>query len=88
MRGILCGLHKWDLVQAIFGGDSSSFSVQEEEAGIYDVHSSIWCRKKSWSRHQKCERRRRDFVMFTLLSGATRNPGHGTRNARGGGDFW
>ena len=25
--------------------------------------------------------------MFTLLSGATRDPGHSTRNARGGGQF-
>ena len=41
--------------------------LQEEEAGIYDVHSSIWCRKRSWSRHQKCKRRRREFIMFTLL---------------------
>ena len=40
--------------------------MQEEEAGIYDVHSSI----------------------STLLSGAARDPGHGTRNARGGGNFW
>ena len=25
--------------------------------------------------------------MFTLLSGAARDPGHGTRNARGGGEL-
>ena len=48
----------------------------------------ILCHKKSWSWHQKCKRRRWEFMMFTLLSGATRYPGHSTRNARGGGDFW
>ena len=37
--------------------------MQEEEAGFYDVLSSIWCRKISWSRHQKCKRRRRFLVM-------------------------
>ena len=40
--------------------------MQEEEAGINNVHSSI----------------------STLLSGTTRDPGHGPRNARGGGNFW
>ena len=26
--------------------------------------------------------------ISTLLSGVTRDPGHSTRNARGGGNFW
>ena len=42
----------------------------------------------SWSQHQKCKRRRWDFMMFTLLSGAARNPGHGTKFMRGGKEWY
>ena len=55
-----------------------------------DLHLDLVPQGWSWSRHQNCKRMgwyksyQHEFISITCLStGATRDPGHGTRIARG-----